>query len=78
METLSAHGDRSISTMLQSRYVSPGIDLQARQVGQEEWAVILVLGAVAVVTLAYASYCTFSGGDSSFSFSFTGVSGSCH
>ncbi|MBM3958693.1 MAG: hypothetical protein FJ314_02820 [SAR202 cluster bacterium] len=78
MKTMSADGDRLFSTTLRPGYVSPAIALDARLVGQEEWGLLVLLGAVAFATLAYVGYCTFSGGGSSFSLSLSGVSGTCN
>ena len=66
------------SDLAVAKYAAPEIDLDSRRVGQEEWGFLVLLGAVALVTLAYVGHCTYSGGDSSISLSFSGVSASCN
>ena len=58
-------------------YAAPTIDLDSRKVWQEEWGLLVLLGAIGLGAIAYAGYCTHVGGHSSFSFRLTGVSASC-
>lgn len=51
-------------------YASPGVDLRERQTEDEEVLWIIVLGFVALAVVAlYAFYCTISGGQFYFNFS---------